>query len=79
MCGRQLRCCWPEWQRGEPGGTRGWRLLATGALLAFCVVSGFSIGRGYIVGSAAMLYALLVRFAAEPAKKRRVAAPDDAK
>lgn len=40
--------------------------LSTAALLAFCILAGFSIGGGYIVGGAAMLWALLVRVDAEP-------------
>ena len=40
--------------------------LSTVALLAFCVLAGFSIGQGYIVGGGAMLCALLVRLDVEP-------------
>jgi hypothetical protein len=53
-------------------------LLATAALLAFCVLSGFSIGRGYVLGGGAMLWALLVRFDAEPERTPDVPARDDA-
>jgi hypothetical protein len=38
----------------------------------FCVLAGFSIGRGYIPGGGAMLWALLVRFDAEPEKESSV-------
>lgn len=41
-------------------------LLATAALLVFCFVTGFSIGRGYVLGGGALLWALLIRFAGEP-------------
>ena len=52
-------------------------LLATAALLVFCVLAGFSIGPGYVPGGGAMLWALLVRFDAEPIKPS-VPARDDA-
>lgn len=39
--------------------------VATGALLAFCLLAGFSIGRGYIPGGGLMLWALLALFDAE--------------
>ena len=41
-------------------------LVSTAALLAFCVLAGFSIGRGYVLGGGAMVWALLVLFDAEP-------------
>ena len=40
--------------------------LSTGALVAFCILAGFSIGRGYLPAAGAMVWALLVRLDAEP-------------
>ena len=39
--------------------------LSTAALLAYCVLAGFSIGLGYVLGGGAMLWASLVGLDAE--------------
>ena len=53
-------------------------LLTTGALLTFCVLAGFSIGGSYLLGGGALLWALLVRFAADPETTPSKPARDDA-
>ena len=51
--------------------------LTTAMLLVFCVLAGFSIGRGYFPAAGAMLWALLVRFDAEPDGAARVSVYQD--
>jgi hypothetical protein len=50
--------------------------LSTAALLAFCILAGFSVGGGYIVAGAAMLLALLARLDAEPDRISRTRRDD---
>ena len=49
--------------------------LSTAALLAFCVLAGFSIGTGYLWGGTAMLWALLIRLDAKPREAARQKKP----
>jgi len=51
--------------------------LTTALLLAFCVLTGFSIGTGYFPAAGAMLWALLVRFDAEPDRAVKVSVYQD--
>ena len=55
---------WAAWQNKKLALS-----LATAALLAFCLLAGFSIGPGYVVGAGAMLWALLVRVDDQPKSK----------